>query len=63
MAGTHHPVRQSSTVLFHPNQPTTGLQPCIELLQVILGQLVQRDAADLRDDVLVDSVLVTELRV
>ena len=39
------------------------LQLRIELLQVTLCDLIQRDFTDLRDNVLVDSILVTELRV
>ncbi len=38
--------------------PATFLDPTVELLQVILRQLVQRNAADLRDDVQTDTILV-----
>ena len=48
-------------MLFHQDQPPAGLQPGVELLQVILGQLVQRDMPDLRDDVLIDPVCVALL--
>ena len=58
---THHPVGQSFAVLFGEALPTVFLEPTVELLQVILGQLVQWDVADLRDDVQTDAALVSLL--
>lgn len=61
MAHPHHPVGQARTELLHPDQPSAGFQLCVELLEITLGQLVQLDLSDLRNDVLVDPFLVTEL--
>ena len=47
--------------MLHPNEPPAGFQPRIELLQVTLCELVQRNLPDLRDDVLVNPILITEL--
>ena len=58
VAHTHHPVGQPFAVLVVEALPATFLESTIELLQVILRQLVQRDAADLRDDVQADAALV-----
>ena len=58
MAHTHHSVGQPFAVLVGEALPATFLKSAIELLQVILRQLVQWDAADLRDDVQADAALV-----
>ena len=62
MTHTHHPVGQPFAVLVGEPLPATFLEPTIELLQVILRQLVQRDAANLRDDVQSDAALISLLR-
>ena len=61
MADPHHAVGKSRAKLLHPDQSSAGFQPGIELLQVVLGQLVQRDLSQFRDDVFVDPVGVTLL--
>ena len=58
VAHTNHPVGQTFAVLVGEALPAAFLEPPIELLQVVLCQLVQRDAADLRDDVQADAILV-----
>lgn len=62
MAHTHHPVGQPFAVSVGEPLPATILDPTIELLQVVLRQLVQWDAADLGDDVQADAALVSLLR-
>lgn len=61
VAHTHHSVRQPFAVLVGEALPATFLEPTIELLQVVLRQLVQQDAADLRDDVQTDAAFVSLL--
>ena len=61
MAHTHHPVGQSLAVAFGEGLPAILFEPCVELLQVVLGQLVQRDVADLRDDMQADAVFIAQL--
>lgn len=51
MAHTHHPVGQPFAVLVGEALPAAFLESAIELLQVILRQLVQRNVSDLRNDV------------
>ena len=58
VAHTHHSVGQPFAVLVGEPLPAAFLEPPIELLQVILRQLVQRDVTDLRDDVQTDAALV-----
>ena len=62
MAHAHHPVRQPFAVLVGEPLPATFLEPTVELLQVILRQLVQRDVPNLRDDVQTNAALVGLLR-
>ena len=62
MAHAHHSVGQSFAVLVGEALPATILDPTIELLQVILRQLIQRDVTDFRDDVQTDAALVSLLR-
>ena len=62
MTHTHHSVGQPFAVLVGEPLPAAFLDPTIELLQVILCQLVQRDAANLRDDVQADAALIGFLR-
>ena len=62
MTHAHHSVGQSFAVLVGEALPAAFLESTVELLQVILCQLVQRDAADLRDDVQTDAAFVGFLR-
>ena len=62
VAHAHHSVGQSFAVLVGEALPATILDPTIELLQVILRQLIQRDVTDFRDDVQTDAALVSLLR-
>ena len=59
---THHSVGQPFAVLVGEPLPTAFLEPTVELLQVVLCQLIQRDVPDLRDDVQADAALVGLLR-
>ena len=51
MAHAHHPVGQPLAVNLSELLPTILFQPPVELLEVILRQLVQRDVSQLRIDV------------
>ena len=62
MAHTHHSVGQPFAVLVGEPLPAAFLEPTVELLQVVLCQLVQRDVADLRNDMQADAALVGLLR-
>ena len=62
VAHTHHSVGQPFAVFVGEALPAAFLESAIELLQVILCQLVQRDVADLRDDVQADAALIGFLR-
>ena len=62
VAHAHHPVGQPFAVLVSKALPAIFLEPTIELLQIILRQLVQRDVPDLRDDVQADAALIGFLR-
>ena len=62
MTHTHHPVGQPFAVLVGEPLPATFLEPTVELLQIILCQLVQRDVPDLRDDMQANAALVGLLR-
>ena len=62
MAHAHHPVGQPFAVSVGEPLPATIFDSTIELLQVILCQLVQRDVPDLRDDVQADAALIGLLR-
>ena len=59
---THHSVGQPFAVLVGEPLPAAFLEPTVELLQVVLCQLVQRDVADLRNDMQADAALVGLLR-
>lgn len=61
MTATHHLVGQTGSVVFPPAYPAIGFQLRVELLEVVLRQLVQRDIAQLRDDVVVDFRLISGL--
>ena len=62
MTHAHHSVGQPFAVLVGEALPAAFLEPPIELLQAVLCQLVQRDAADLRDDVQADAAFIGLLR-
>ena len=62
VAHTHHSVGQPFAVLVGEPLPATFLESAIELLQVILRQLIQRDVPNLRDDVQTDAAFVSLLR-
>ena len=62
MAHAHHSVGQPFAVLVGEPLPATFLESAVELLQVILRQLVQRDVPDLRDDVQADAAFIGLLR-
>ena len=59
---THHSVGQPFAVFVGEALPAAFLESAIELLQVILRQLVQRDVSNFRDDVQADAALVSLLR-
>ena len=59
---THHSVGQPFAVLVGEPLPAAFLEPTVELLQVILCQLIQRDVPNLRDDVQSDTALIGFLR-
>ena len=62
VAHAHHPVGQPFAVLVGEPLPATFLEPTVELLQVILCQLIQRDVSNFRDDVQSDAAFVSLLR-
>lgn len=62
MAHTHHSVGQPFAVLVGEALPATFLEPTVELLQVVLRQLIQRDVPNLRNDMQADAALVGLLR-
>ena len=62
VAHPHHAVGQPFAVLVGEALPATILDPTIELLQVVLCQLIQRDVTDLRNDMQADAALVGLLR-
>lgn len=61
MTALYHAVGQAGAVLIHRQEPTSILQPVIELLEVRRSQLGQGDGPQLRDDVLVDAVFIVRL--
>ena len=61
MTALYHAVGQPRTVLLHPQEPASLLQPVIELLEVRRDQFGQRDGTQLWDDVLVDAVFIVRL--
>ena len=54
---SHHPIGQTFPKLFCADKPPLLFQMGIELLEVLLGQLAQRNLAQLRDDMLIDGML------
>ena len=59
---SHHPIGQTFPKLFCAGKPPLLFQVGIELLEVLLGQLAQRNLAQLRDDMLIDGTLISVLR-
>ena len=62
MAHPHHTVGQALPILFGADEPSLLFQVSVELLEVLLGQLAQRNLAKLRDDMLIDGALISALR-
>lgn len=62
VAHPHHPVGETLAVEIGADEPPLFFQVGIELLEILLGQLAQRDLAQLRNDVLVDVGLIGVLR-
>lgn len=62
MAHPYHPVGETLAVEIGADEPALFFQVGVELLEILLGQLAQRDLAQLRDDVLVDGGLIGVLR-
>ena len=62
MTHAHHSVGQFFAVLVGEALPAAFLESTVELLQVILCQLIQRDVPNLRDDVQADAALIGLLR-
>ena len=58
-----HGVGEHLAELFRADEPPSRFHPGIELLEVLLGQLVQRDLPQLREDVLIDLRFVVHLDV
>ncbi len=61
VARAHHAIRQAGAVEITANAPTIPFQLRVELLQVTLRQLVQREFSYVRDDVMVDPIFVALL--
>ena len=61
MEAAHHGVGEALAELLCADEPSSRFHPGIELLEVLLGQLVQGDLPQLRDDVLIDLRLVVGL--
>lgn len=59
---THHSVGQPFAVLVGEPLPAAFLESTVELLQVVLCQLIQRNVPNLRDDVQADAALIGLLR-
>ena len=62
MTHTHHPIGQALPILFCANEPPLLFQVGVELLEVLLGQLAQRNLAQLRDDMLIDGIVNGAIR-
>ena len=58
VAGPHHAVGQPLAVVFRVEEPSALFQSGVELLQVILCQLIQRDVSQFRDNVPIDPALI-----
>ena len=62
MAHPHHPVGETLAVEIGADEPALLFQVGVELLEILLRQLAQRDLAQLWNDVLVDVGLIGVLR-
>ena len=62
VAHPHHPVGEARAVELRPDQPPLFFQVGVELLEVLLCQLAQRDLSQLRDDMQVDGTFIGALR-
>lgn len=51
---THHPIREALSIEIGTDKPSVLFQVGVELLEILLRQLVQRDPAQLRNDMPVD---------
>ena len=61
MEAADHGVGEALAELLRADEPPARFHPGIELLEVLLGQLVQGDLPQFRDDVLIDFRLVVGL--
>ena len=61
MARSHHTVGKTLAIELDEGLPTVFLEPSIELLEVVWGQLVQRDVAQLGNDVQANAVFIAGL--
>ena len=61
VAGTHHAVGQAGAVKITTDTPPVPFQLRVELLEITLRQLAERDFSNARDDVIVDPILVALL--
>jgi hypothetical protein len=59
VASTDHSVRQAFAVVLRMEEPPVLFQSGVELLQVVLCQLIQRDVTQFRDDMQVDPVFIS----
>ena len=62
MDGAHHAIGQSRAEFFDVLQPSRLFDLAVEGLQIVLREPIQRDVTDVRNDVQVDTVLVSRLR-
>ena len=62
VTGAYHAIRQAGAVEIAADAPPVPFQLRVELLEVALRQLVQRDFIDVRNDVIVDPILIALLR-
>ena len=62
MNGTHHTVGKAGSQCLGTDFSTAVFHPCIELLQIRLRQLIQRNFADIGNDVIINSVFIFYLR-
>ena len=58
-----HRIFQPGTVLLSPYEPAVAFQMCVELFERAGRDLIERNIAYLRDDLIVDPLLVGGLRV
>ena len=58
MAGAHHSVGQALAVIFYKSASAPFLQPCVELLQIVLRELAERYLAYFGDDMVIYPVFI-----